>query len=170
QVQLAVAHLMLDDLDTARRVLPDRSASSEGQDRVDQLWAEMRLGLDSGQPLTAAETAEEVLRGHDWPLRVQLYLSDMAAEAFLAAGRRAEAATLLERMEAAGARPDHPWLLRMRGRVAAAGDRHDEALRDLRQAAETFRTAGFRHEESRSRLALAGVLAEGGEVEAAQAE
>jgi len=63
---VSVAHLMLDDLDTARRVLPDRSASSEGQDRVDQLWAEMRLGLDSGQPLTAAEKNDPLAGLQGW--------------------------------------------------------------------------------------------------------
>src|SRR5262249_33771979 len=69
QVQLAVAHIQLDQLDTARQLLPERSASREEQDRVDELWAEVRLALDSGRPEAAAPGAEEVLRGSDRPLR-----------------------------------------------------------------------------------------------------
>jgi tetratricopeptide (TPR) repeat protein len=170
QVQLAVAHLQLDHLDTARRLLPDRSVAREGQDRVDELWAEIRLGLDSGRPESALPGAEEVLRGGEWPLRVRLFLGDAAAEALVAAGRPGDAAELAERMLAAGAAPDHPWLLRMRGRVAAASDRPDEAVETLGRAAEAFAAAGFRHEEARCRLAMAAVLAETGAVDSAQTE
>jgi tetratricopeptide (TPR) repeat protein len=170
QVQLAVAHLQLDSLDTARRLLPDRSVAREGQDRVDELWVEMRLALDSGRPGSAQPGAEEVLRGGDWPLRVQLFLSDIAVEALSRVGRAAEAGQLVERMVGAGADPGHPWLVRMRGRAAAAAGRLDEAVVYLRRAAEAFHAAGSRHEEARSRLALAGVLAEEGDIETAQSE
>jgi tetratricopeptide (TPR) repeat protein len=170
QVQIAVAHIHLDHLDTARRMLPDRSVSREGQDRVDELWAEMRLALDSGRAEAALPGAEEVLRGSHWPLRVQLFHSDVAVEALLAAGRTGDAGALIERMSAAGADPAHPWLLRMRGRAAAADGQVEDAAAGLRLAAAAFRTAGFRHEETRSRLALAAVLADAGSVEEAQAE
>jgi len=170
QVQLAVAHIHLDHLDTARQLLPDRSVSREGQDRVDELWAEIRLALDSGRPEAAVAGAEEVLAGSDWPLRVQLFHCDVAVEALLAVDRPADAAALIERMAAAGADPAHPWLLRMRGRAAADAGRVGEAAGDLRGAAEGFRTAGFRHEEARTRLALAAALAGAGSVEEARTE
>ena len=54
---------------------------------------------------------------------------------------------MVERMDAGGADPGHPWFLRMRGRVAAATGRTADAITHLRRAADTFRTAGFRHEE-----------------------
>jgi hypothetical protein len=170
QVQLAVVHIQLDHLDEARRLLADRSVSREDQDRVDELWAEVRLALDSGRPDAAVPGAEEVLRGSDWPLRVRLFLGDVAAEALLAVDRAADAAVLLDRVVAGGADPGHPWLLRMRGRTAAAAGRADEAAGHLRLAADAFRAAGSRHEEARSRLALARVLAAGGAVDEAQGE
>jgi tetratricopeptide (TPR) repeat protein len=170
QVQLAVAHLQLDHLETARRLLPDRSVAREGQDRVDELWAEVRLALDSGRQDAALPGAEEILRGGEWPLRVQLFLGDVAVEALLAAGRTGDAGGVVERMDAGGADPAHPWFLRMRGRVAAATGRTADAITQLRRAADTFRTAGFRHEETRSRLALAMVLRGIGAVEDARAE
>jgi AAA ATPase domain len=170
QVQIAIAHIHLDRLDTARDLLPDRSVSREGQDRVDVVWAEMRLALDSGRPDAALTGAEEVLGASDWPLRVQLVNGDVAVEALLSAGRAGDALALIERIAAAGADPAHPWLLRMRGRAAAAAGRTEAAAGDLRRAADAFRAAGFRHEEARSRLALAGTLADAGAVEEAQAE
>ena len=171
QVQLAVAHLQLDDLEGARRLLPDRSAPREGQDQVDVLWAEIRLALDAGRPEAALPGAEEVLRGGEgWPLRVRLFLDDVAVEALLAADRAADAGAIVERVAAAGADPDHPWFVRMRGRAAAAAGRLDEAAADLRRAAGIFRDAGSRHEEARSRLALAGALADSGAAEEAQVE
>jgi predicted ATPase len=170
QVQLAVAHIQLDHLEVARELLPDRSVSREGQDRVDELWAEVRLALDSGRPDAALPGAEEVLRGSDWPLRVRLFLSDVGVEALLAVGRRADADLLVERVIAGGADPGHPWLLRMQGRTAAAAGRDEEAAAHLRGAADAFRAAGFRHEEARSRIALAHVLAGAGAVEEAQSE
>ena len=170
QVQLAAAHLQLDHLDVARRLLPDRSVSREGQDRVDELWAEMRLALDSGRPEAALPGAEEVLGGSERPLRVRLFLGDVAVEALLAADRSEHAGALVDRVVADGADPAHPWLLRMRGRIAAVAGRPDDAVADLRSAADSFRAAGCRHEEARSRLALAGVLAGAGAVEEAQSE
>ena len=170
QVQLAVAHIQLDHLETAARLLPDRSGSRESQDQVDELWAEIRLALDSGQVGAAQAAAEEILHGDGWPLRVQLFLGDVAVEALLAAGRTADAAQIVGRVTAAGADPAHPWLLRMQGRSLAAAGGLDEATADLGRAAEAFRAAGFRHEEARSRLALADVLSAAGSLEEAQAE
>ncbi|HEY4027030.1 MAG TPA: AAA family ATPase [Candidatus Dormibacteraeota bacterium] len=170
QVQLAIAHLQLDHLDVARQLLPDRKVAREGQDRVDELWAEIRLSLDSKLPEAALPGAGEVLRGGTWPMRVQLFLSDVAAEALVAAGRAGDAQTLVDRMVAGGAAPGHPWLLRMQGRVAAVAGRPDEATDRLRGAAAAFGAAGLRHEEARTRLALAAVLAETGAVESAQGE
>jgi tetratricopeptide (TPR) repeat protein len=130
----------------------------------------MRLALDSGRPGAAQAGAEEAAADSERPVRVRLFLGDAAVEALVALGRAAEAARLVERVTAAGADPAHPWLLRMRGRAAAAAGRLDEAVFDLQRAADAFRLAGCRHEEARSRLALAGVLAEAGSVENAQAE
>src|SRR5215467_663838 len=168
RVQLAVAHIQLDHLDVARELLPDRSLDPLYQ--VDELWAEVRLALDSGRQDAALPSIQEVLRGGPWPRRTDRFLSDIAVEALVALGRTAEAQRLVERVAAGGSDPSDPWLLRMRGRAAAATGRVDEALADLRLAAETFRTAGYGHEEARSRLALAGVLAEEGSVETAWTE
>jgi tetratricopeptide (TPR) repeat protein len=134
------------------------------------MWAEMRLGLDSDRPGSAVAAAEEILRGGSWPLRVQLFLGDVAVEALARLGRAADAERLVERATADGASPEHPWYLRMRGRAAAAAGRLDEAVLELRRAVEVFRTNGCGHEESRTRMALAGVLAEEGDVETAQIE
>jgi len=170
QTQLAVAHLQLDHLDTARHLLPDRSAARESQDKIDGPWAEMRLALDSGRPGAAQPVAEEVAADTGPPLRVRLFLGDVAVEAMVAVGRAAEAAALVERLTAAGANPAHPYLQRMRARAAAAAGRLEEAILDLQRAADAFRLAGSRGEEGRTRLALAAVLAEAGSVESAQAE
>jgi tetratricopeptide (TPR) repeat protein len=170
QVQLAVAHIQLDNLEKARRLLPDRSVAREGQDRVDGLWAEVRLALDTGRIDAALPGAEEVLHAGDWPLRVRLFLGDVAVEALLLAGRQADAGEIVERLIAGGADPAHPWLLRMRGRTAAAAGRTEAAVAHLGRAAEAFRTAGFRHEEARTRVALAGVLAGAGAIEDARTE
>jgi len=170
QVQLAVAHLQLDRLETARRLLPDRSSARESQDRIDGPWAEMRLALDSGRPGAALDVAEEVAADAGRPLRVRLFLGDVAVEALVAVGRAAEAEALVERLTAAGAHPEHHYLRRMRGRAAVAAGRLEEGIVDLQAAADTFRLAGSRGEECRTRLALAGALAEAGSVESAQAE
>ena len=170
QVQLAVAHIHLDHLDTARDLLPDSSASREGQDRVDVLWAAMRLALDSGQPGAAQTVAEDVAADEAPPVRVQMFLGDAAVEVLATVGRTAEAAALVERVTAAGVDPAHPLLLRMRGRAAAAAGGLEEAIVDLQRAANAFRLAGCGGEESRSRLALARALAEAGSTETAEAE
>jgi tetratricopeptide (TPR) repeat protein len=167
QVQLAVVHIHLDQLDQARRLLPDRGGDRERQDRVVELWAAMRLELDSGRPESALGAAREVRAG-EWPLRVRLTLGDVAVETFARAGLADEARALLDGVAAAD--PSNPYRLRMRGRLAAAEGRLEEAVELLQAAAETLRTAGMRHEEGRSRLALAEALADLGRVPEAQAE
>jgi len=169
-VQLAAANLLLDRFEDARRLLPDRSTARESQDRVDQLWTSIRLELDAGRPQAALAGAEEVLRDGGWPLRVRLFLGDVAVEALAAAGRVGEAGAWVDSVIAAGADPAHPWLLRMRGRLALAEGRAEDAAGDLRSAADAFGAAGCGHEEGRSRLALAEALAVAGSVEAARAE
>jgi tetratricopeptide (TPR) repeat protein len=170
QVQLAATHLQLDHLDTARRLLPDRSVARVGQDHVVELWSEIRLALDSGRPGAAQASAEEAARSSDLPVRVRLFLGDAAVEAFVALGRASDAADLVGGVTAAGASATHPYLMRMRGRAAAAAGRLEEAIVELQRAADAFRAVECSHEEARSRLALAGVLAEAGSVESAQAE
>lgn len=170
ELQLAVVHLQLDDPDPARRLVPDGSRAQEEQDRTMKLWVRMRLGLDAGQPETAAPAADEVLAGGDRPLRVRLALGDVAVEALIAAGRTADAVRLVDATAAAGAPDDHPYLLRMQGRVARATGGASGAAATLRRSADVFGRAACRHEEATSRLALADALVADGQVEAAQAE
>ena len=170
QLQLAATHLQLDRPDTARELLPDGSLALEQQDRIMTLWVRMRLGLHTGQPATALPAAEEVLAGGDRPLRVRLFLGDVAVETLVAAGRTADAGRLVEAAAAAGADGEHPYLLRMRGRVARAAGDLGQAAAALRGSADVFHRAGCRHEEAVSRLALADALAAAGQVERAQAE
>jgi tetratricopeptide (TPR) repeat protein len=171
EVQLAAAQLQLDRTEAARRLFPDGSPALEQQDRTIQLWLRMRLGLDTGQLETAALAADEVLAGgDDRPLRVRLFLGDIAVETLVAAGRIADAARLVDATAGAGAPPDHPYLLRMAGRAAYATGRLPDAVAALARSAEFFRAAGCRHEEATSRLCLADAMAAAGQVEAAQAE
>src|SRR5258708_20159440 len=60
QVQLAVAHLQLDHLETARRLLPDRAVARYPHDRVDPLCAELALAPPTGRASSALPAAEEV--------------------------------------------------------------------------------------------------------------
>lgn len=166
---LAVTLAELDRLEEARELLPDRLLAREGQDRATRLFAEMRIGLDSGRLEAALPAAEEVL-AQAWPLRTRLYLSVAAAEALLEADRRADARRLLELAEQAGADRQHPYVLNLRGILALAEGAPAPAAQALRAAADSWRDSGARLWESRARLALARALAEGGQVEDARTE
>jgi len=133
------------------------------------------MALDAGDPASAADAAERVVRG----LADDNVLSRIPAFALLVRARAAldeleAAATALRQLEDAGTRLGTAYV---RGRVclataelaAARGD-HDTARRACEDALDRFNESGAPYDGARARLALAGALAALGRPQAAAAE
>jgi tetratricopeptide (TPR) repeat protein len=170
ETQLAVAWLQLDDPRRAAELLPREGAQVEGQDRVVEAWARMRLDLLNGRAAEAARRARALVGHEDWPLRVRLFLSDLAVEALVAAGDVAHAQAAVEWCRAAGATEEHRYLVRMLGRIALASGDAVGAAELLRRAADMWGERSARSEEAWTRLALAQALTAAGDPDAAALE
>jgi ATP/maltotriose-dependent transcriptional regulator MalT len=133
------------------------------------------MALDAGDPASAADAAERVLRG----LADDNVMSRVPAFALLVRARAAlsefdAATTALDQLEQAGTRLGTAYV---GGRVclataelaAARGD-HDTARRACEDALDRFGECGAPYDGARARLALAGALAALGRSQAADAE
>jgi AAA ATPase domain len=171
EAQLALTVAQLDRLGEARDLLPARSTGREAQDIPVLLYPEMRIALETGQLDRAADAAAQVLSIQHTPLRRRLYLGELAVEVLLLAGRLGEARRLQDEALEAGADLRGAYLRRMRARIRlASGEDEAAAVEDLQAAAEYWRERGVRHEEGRTRVLLAEVLARLGRVDAALGE
>lgn len=170
ETQLAVAWLLLDDPGRAAELLPREGAQVEGQDRVVEAWARTRLDLITNRVPEAAGRARGLIGREDWPLRVRLFLSDIAVEALLTADDIEGAKRAVEWCRAAGATEDHRYLLRMEGRIALARGDSDRAGDLLARAADLWGEPGVHGEETWTRLALAHALIAAGDSGAATAQ
>ncbi|HLQ61201.1 MAG TPA: hypothetical protein VK131_04995, partial [Candidatus Acidoferrales bacterium] len=145
-------------LEEAGRLLTKPEADWERQNVYFALVGWVRHRLAVGDPQAAADGARPVLLAADRFAALPACL-DVAHEAFVAAGRGAEADQLLE--AAAGGPHQDAFYHRMRGRSAAAAGAREEAEAALRLALKGFDDAGYRLEAIRTRLLLAEVLQDG---------
>ena len=152
-------HLAMDQLDEARSVLPSVAAVSAAAIEW-MLPLGVTLELAGHGPRAAAEVADVGLRAAGE--EIEAIVSEAAVEAFIAAGRLAEARALLtDARHFAGPGRD-PYLQRARARVSLAEGHPAEASRALEGLCQAFAGAGERWEELRTRLLLAEAFGSSG--------
>ena len=133
------------------------------------------LALDQGDPTTAIDLAERVLRGLPAGDRVERIDGlELLARAQAARGDHTQATRSMAELRAITdviATPSlHAVTSHVDGVLAAARGDHDEARRRLEDAVDLFDEGGAPYEAARSRLDLAGVLARSGRPAAAATE
>lgn len=156
----------LGDLESARELLPERTASLQRQERVEQGWVAMRFHLATDDLEQAGPIASE-FAAEPWAV-AGTALSDAVVYALLALERRDEAAGFVEALAAHPRAAMHPGqLLRSRGRLAL--DRGDAAVAAglLTPAMDAFEAGGYRLEVLRTKVLLGRALALRGDLPAA---
>jgi predicted ATPase/class 3 adenylate cyclase len=169
EIQLAQALVELGSYDEAARALPPESTRTELQDIVYDAPARIRLKLARGDMDGAIRLASEIQANADALATYRETLA-LGAEAFLAAGRIAEAGELLERARAHHTRAGAPFLDEMEGRIRLARGDASGAIAPLRRYIDAARETGFRLAELRGRVVLARALGAAGDGDAAEHE
>ena len=168
----AVAYLLLDRADDACRLLPppEGVTSTKPQLRLSEMWAAMRIALDTGNPETVREVARLALEcGHLSRHRLR-WLADLPVEVLLASGDLDAAERIAAMFASFKPDPLDPHELRIEGRLALAKADPTRARDRLGTAADLFMAAEMGSEESRTRWALAEALEGLGDLAAAQLE
>ncbi|GAC1658746.1 MAG: hypothetical protein NVS9B1_19350 [Candidatus Dormibacteraceae bacterium] len=157
ELNLAAVNGMLGRFDEAHRLLAGQVDPAEPHLARLRDWCRVRLAIDSGHSLSDDQLVALAGDPDGLPPILQRILIDISVEAFLTDGRLALAQDTAGRLP----RPltGHPYEERAIGRVAAAEGDATGAAERLRAAAVGFAALGARHEEGRSRIALAAVLA-----------
>jgi len=163
EAHLAVVHSELGNFDRALRLLPRTEVGGPEQRRLETVSI-LRVTLDAGDLERSLRIARAAGPLSDWPLLTQGWMKDAIVATFLAAGA-------LEEAERVGAQTPAPrpagseraFWLRMAGRILIARGQAGQAREPLAAAADLWALAGARHEESRTRLALAAALAADGD-------
>ncbi len=167
---LALAYCALGRFNEARRLLPP-TAERERQAALADVRLAIKILLDTGDVAGALREAQAVLASTDWgPLPGKRWLYDMALEALLQGGRIDDAERLVAQVRAEDLVPDrNPYQARMEGRLALSRGELDRAQAELEGAADFWREAGYREEESRTQRALAEVRSRRGDRAGAEA-
>src|SRR3954469_15397940 len=155
--------------DEAVRTLPAESTRTELQDIVYDAPARIRLALGRGEIDDAVRLASEI-REHAAALATYRETLGLGVEAFVAAGRIAEADELLERGRGHPTPPGTAFVDEMEGRILLARGDAEEAIAPLERFIEAARETGFRLAELRGRVLLAQALGTSGQAETAESE
>lgn len=148
----------LGDLEAARALLPERTASLQRQERVEQGWIAMRFHL-AGDDLEHAGPIAAEFAAEPWAV-AGTALSDAVVYALLALGQRDEAAAFAEALAAHPRSAMHPGqLLRSRGRLAVDCGDGVTAAGLLTRAMEAFDAGGYRLDVLRTKVLLGRALA-----------
>ena len=163
EAHLGVVHSELGDFDRALRLLPRTEVGGPEQRRLETVSI-LRVTLDAGDLERSLRIARGAVPLSGWPVLTQGWMKDAIVATFLAAGALEEA----ERVGAQGPAPlpagsERAFSLRMAGRILIARGQAGQAREPLAAAADLWALAGARHEESRTRLALAAALAADGD-------
>lgn len=150
EFRLAVTLADLGRFEECRAIL-ERSPVLTQEHRINQAWARMRLGLDSGNLEDALAATSVVAESAEWPLRPRRWLAEVAVEVLIAAGEIARAQAVAATI---GPEPVDPYQMRMEGRLALSAGDNQLARERLAAAAEYWQQIGGRLEEARSRRLL----------------
>src|SRR4051794_22357378 len=169
EIQEAQALTELGRYDEAAMALPAESTRTELQDIVYDSPARIRLALARGEIDEALRLASEI-REHAAALATYRETLGLGVEAFVAAGRIAEADELLERARAHPTPTGTAFVDEMEGRILLARGDAEGAIAPLRRFIEAARETGFRLAELRGRVLLAQALGRSGQAETAESE
>lgn len=168
QINLAAASAQLGRFPAARRLLEGRGGRSEPHLWMFNAWNVMRIGLDSGDLEFALSAGPALLASLPLAAPLRRILLDVAVEALVTAQHLAEAHRIAH--DALPAIGESPLVDRVRARLALASGDRTAAVAAFGEAASGFAARGIRHEEARTRIALAGALEQTGQRAAAIAE
>jgi class 3 adenylate cyclase len=169
EIQQAQALTELGRYEQALATLPPESTRTELQDIVYDAPARIRLALARGELDEAVRLASEIREEVDALATYRETLA-LAAEAFIAAGRLAEAEELMERARSRPTPTGVAFVDDMEGRIRLARADADGAIAPFRRFVDAARDAGFRVAELRERVLLARALGESGDREGAERE
>ncbi len=170
---LAAARAARGEFDQAYELLAKVPARLERQDAQLVSLTRCRAAFDRGDMQRAVKEAESGLEQRRWDRCLnseERWVVDQAVEVLIAAGAIDRARATARLLQSTGADPADPYVKRMDGRLAAAGDDFATAAASLAAAAEFFHNAEYREEEWRTRRVLAQALAKLGNVAGAEAE
>ena len=165
----AYALVELDDVEESRQHSHPRSPDAQRQDSTSDAWIEVYQAEAAGEPAAALDAALFLTQtGHELWTTAEAVVD--AARVLIQLGRQAEVAPLVPRLEHAPT----PWASScakaLKGLVALAEGRLDEARAATESALETFDAAGARTIAWRHRLDLARILAAAGDTAGAERE
>jgi class 3 adenylate cyclase/tetratricopeptide (TPR) repeat protein len=168
--ELAIAKSMAGEHEEALRLMPTAESFREYQDTVPRAYGAIRVSIDAGRPSDAIREAERglsLLR----PNQLQgeeLFLADIALEAFLADADLDRSAQVMSRVSTAD--PMDPYVRRMNGRMALQRGELPVALEQLTASTDFFERVGYRDDEWRSRRVLADAKLRAGDRAGAEAD